>query len=1139
MSDYNIKLISNLLLGISNPNSNIITNSINQLQILYTKNFDIFLDSILNIIEKTTNSSEQENIRLRDISLVICRKVIEITDYEEWEKIEEKTKEKIKNKLLNLMKNEIYNRQNMKMFDIIIELFSKIFENEEIWPELLDTVLSIFNYDPQQGEQNSKQIIALLYLIKGGINFLYKKISYFLYKMVQYLKLLFNSTNLDIKAKLLSGELIYEMISLSNTLEINELKILINDILILFKDYYYKYQNDKRSENNIKSFLQILINIENVESNLLRIYFTEIFNITKQIISNNNIEDKKIKEMSFELIVSIIEDNPSLIEESENSYEIIYTLFEHMLIFSLDFDKNIENNTYDFILDINNDLEQYFIEEEINLVNILCERIFESLDSSFYHKAFKIFVANYFNISWKHKYIIIFIIISYNKNNNDINFFKQLFECISDLLISSNNKIKFASLFCFKNLIIKYKRNFLEIYSNEIFPLFTNLINNENTFECKYEILFCLKYILRFSNQDELIKFNESIITSLMNIFIEQNSPLVIRKLILINILEIYSKKDIININFLLNKIEINAFLLYFINLFNKMIDFNLYPKLIEVIILLNQHNEILLKNNTEIILSYLIKLFNLIEINEKNNEQILSIEELANTFKKIFPILIRNECNKELINNLITILISLINSEKNLYFSKLKEINREKDLIIYENDETDFNSGYNLEKMKLSSFLSMIFTVLDSVNSIIIKPFLNLIENEIKPLIEYPLDKNSKKIIVNIIIKIIYFSENKSEKSLNYINILLKLIDNETEQKNVKVYLEKLKEIIEFNDSGFLNKNELDYLFNKLYKYIYNIKIKSNQLIEKEKNRNNNIKKKEEINDTSDYINLLKKEIENYEDIQSEIIDIFGILLKTHKNKSNYIIDQIINTLIPFFINSNNVFDIKLSLNLCDDLILYLGQELLLENIWDSLFLTLKQFINYQDNYIIQISAYGIGIFAQNTKYNFDKYSKDIIESLYKSLCYSLKLKQTSNIDNEDLFLALDNIIAAIGKVIYYHYDNKIIKDNFNDLITNWIINLPIKYDETECLEQHEWLVNLFLNNKNLIPLNCYNHYFKTISEIYKTKYSNDKIDKNIEIIFINFVKKDEELLNILSNIYENSSIEIKKKLNILEKQN
>ena len=42
MSDYNIKLISNLLLGISNPNKDIITNSINQLQILYTKNLIYF-----------------------------------------------------------------------------------------------------------------------------------------------------------------------------------------------------------------------------------------------------------------------------------------------------------------------------------------------------------------------------------------------------------------------------------------------------------------------------------------------------------------------------------------------------------------------------------------------------------------------------------------------------------------------------------------------------------------------------------------------------------------------------------------------------------------------------------------------------------------------------------------------------------------------------------------------------------------------------------------------------------------------------------------------------------------------------------------------------------------------------------------
>ena len=284
---------------------------------------------------------------------------------------------------------------------------------------------------------------------------------------------------------------------------------------------------------------------------------------------------------------------------------------------------------------------------------------------------------------------------------------------------------------------------------------------------------------------------------------------------------------------------------------------------------------------------------------------------------------------------------------------------------------------------------------------------------------------------------------------------------------------------------------------------------------------------------------NLFNEDIENYEDIQNEIIDIFGILLKAHKNKCNYMKEQIIKNIIPNFINSKNIFDIKLALNLCDDLILHLGQEHFMENIWDYFYEILKQFIINEDDSIRQISAYGIGIFAQNTSNNFNKYSNGFIESLYKSLSYSLKLKKESGKDNEDLFMALDNVVAAIGKIIYYHYDDQIVKENLNDLITNWIMNLPLKWDESEWIDQHEWLVNLFINKKELIPINCYSHYFQSLAEIYKTKYTNNNIDKNIEYIFVNYVKNDEQLLNILSNIYENSSLDIKNKLNFLAKLN
>ena len=438
MSDNDIQLISNLLLGISNTNKEIQTNSINEIQEFYKTKYDVFLYCLLNIIEKTSKSIDNTQILLRNTSMVICRKIIEITEYEEWEKIDNNFKNKIKNKLLFLLNSEIFYSNNKKIFDIIIELFTKIFENEEIWPELLDLILSIFNYNPQEGYKNINPIIALLYIIKGGLNFLYKKISEFLFKLTNYLKLLFESSNVDINAKILAGELVYEIISISNSSELGMIKILIKDILIMLYNCYQEYKNNKSNEKNIKSILQILINIESIDSSLLEIYFKDIFDISKQIICLKNIDEQKIREMSFELIISCIEDIPSLIEESNNSYDIIFSIFDLMLYYSLDFDKNIEINSSDYLVDINNDFEEYFLEDEINFMISISGRLFESIENTFYQKAFKNFISNYFNKSWKHQYIILNILISYSEYNNDIYFIQQLFECFSELLNSSD-----------------------------------------------------------------------------------------------------------------------------------------------------------------------------------------------------------------------------------------------------------------------------------------------------------------------------------------------------------------------------------------------------------------------------------------------------------------------------------------------------------------------------------------------------------------------------------------------------------------------------------------------------------------------------------------------------------------------------
>ena len=380
---------------------------------------------------------------------------------------------------------------------------------------------------------------------------------------------------------------------------------------------------------------------------------------------------------------------------------------------------------------------------------------------------------------------------------------------------------------------------------------------------------------------------------------------------------------------------------------------------------------------------------------------------------------------------------------------------------------------------------------------------------------------------------------DQKKLKGISYIHILMNAIEKETSVLTVKNFLERLKEIIDSFNYEFLSKDEINNTFIKLSIYIDNIKIKRNEYIEKQRNLKEKSLKiknkkniKEEDNDYEYIKDLIKKEDENLEDIQVEITDVIGILLKTHKNQCDYLLQKIINNMIPQFLNSNKVFEIKIAIFLLDDLIEYIGQEKLGYNIWDNIYYLITKLVLNEDNSIRQAAAYGIGIFSLNTKTNFIKYSQGLIESLYKSLSINNTEK------NEDYLIAYDNIISAIGKIINYQFNNKIVQKNINQLIEKWIMNLPLKLDESEKIMQNELIVNLFISKRYLIPFNCYSHYFQTLAEIYISKFSNKQIDNQIEMIFINFVNKEDNLKAILAQIYENASYDIKNKLKILAKK-
>ena len=244
-----------------------------------------------------------------------------------------------------------------------------------------------------------------------------------------------------------------------------------------------------------------------------------------------------------------------------------------------------------------------------------------------------------------------------------------------------------------------------------------------------------------------------------------------------------------------------------------------------------------------------------MLEIIIKNNLQIVSINEFSQVFKKIFSILSNYKIDFKFIFELILILISLIKLEKNIYLESSKQSNNENNIFWneYPGNNNDYaQSEFYLEKGELSSLLSILLIMLNYVDNPNIDSLLNLIENEILILTDYSLDEKTKNIIAEILSKIINLSKNKEKKTPIYVNILISMIEKETEIKNVKKYFEKIKEIIEINDSEFFNKNQLNSFFDKLYNFLKIIKLKRNHLIEKE-----NIKEIKKVKEFKDQNNI------------------------------------------------------------------------------------------------------------------------------------------------------------------------------------------------------------------------------------------------------------------------------------------
>ena len=1127
MNKGDLVLLSEIINNYSSNIKNKRDDSAKKLNDLRKKNMGLLCLSLLEL--STQINFDEKN---KSTCLVLLRNIIEIDSKHYWGNINQKIKEKIKQKSLDILlnnNNDYFLKENNKIIFVIEQLVHTIEDFNEIWPELIDlTNILLKLFFPQ----DINKIYSIIKTIKFCISFLSNEIFLHLNTFNIFFKTIFdyNNPNISIKilqTKVISCEFYSELLSYSLNNNLDDISSSINfistNILKTFKECFNYLNNLKTidEENQIKdlifnllSHIEILIcpNIFEIDSE----FYKELIILLYSIINLSFDKYQNIIEKSFQRLLDIILKNVYVLESKENLIkEYLDKLFKYAYNnieinnqnnFCLVLD---EYNDYELVPKIDNelllflfDITSQIIQEDEKYINIIQE--LENI------------LTNHTDIKFKYISLLLLPQIIESINN-----FNEVEKYISICFNNINNQqfvIRYASFYSINYYISNFWSEFNMKYSLNFCKLIIKQIKQEQNIRIKCEIISVFNcFISHFD--DEIEDKNET------KQFLFNNTQEIFSFLLI----ELYNSKNndtskcliknelfkslIICCQLLCNEYkpffnDIISFLFEYLDfIYHNKIHTNLYINLLNAIICFGKYNQI------NFIIPKLDLIFNCIQY--ILNDISLFINQISNLnliFEDFIPIINKNkpEYISDIIKNIINALNKLLNE-------------------IQENDSNHSEEIYN--------FLTILNTSFEIIEGKCTN-YLNQIESSIEKIITKI--KNDSKInnaISNILCSIIQIiSKNSSNKFIknkgkNYMEIIFKQIENEYNSNTTISIIDNMNKIFEILVPN-LTQNELEQIFNGIIKLIEFFENKLDLFITKKKKTENEIKAEEEMsmsieldneeeeeeNDNKEMVEKLSEDIENLEQVNEGLSLIIENMMKYSSGKKlKNISDVIYNKVIPLLLNSNNNsgYNIKIAINLIDDILEYLDFNKFSPYIIEDLINKLIQYSNYNKPEVRQAANYGLGIFIKLSDikiYNIHS------EKILKALKLSCQNYPNNNSKDEKKYrskgLANDNAIASIGKAIEYKSMKNI------EYIVLWIENLPILFDETEMEEGHNILCDFIINNKYR-NINIDKKYLEKIIKILIDVYgdeikSNSNINEKIEAIF-----KINDFKDILKNLY------------------
>ena len=1067
---------------------------------------------------------------------IIIRKIFIVRDNEIssaiWVPFKPESKNLIKTNLVNALVKTTDKSIRKKICDAIVNVFTCLSENEEKWEDLLRLVVEGFKLELNQN--NLDNIMLSLNLLSAIYGIAYDDLKGGIATYTKCFQLYFKSDSLPLKAKTVKciSELLCSSLSKK---ESKQFRDFIFSVLETTLQCLNSGDND-----NLRVCLESLNDLSNCEPKILRKSFADIFILMGKIIEKKEIDDS-LREISFELLVALIEGTPKVIEKDN---EKLTTLVQALFKYAMEIDSTIDEDwkrpsTEIYISD------EFIPEEKLDEVCSLIKRLLEALETE---ELLQIISKNVMELlshsgeDWKFKYIAYITIAEIVEYAEDLSKIKSIIETILADVKNPNVKVQYACLYCIAEISDSHNPDFQNEYHQRVMPLILEVFKTSNVLRIQFECCDALDCFVEHLTDQDAAKYLQDSLDILFGIFTksEAECPSSLKQGIL-NVVtqfidassEEFKKYAEKCLKILLDCLDANL---------KENKDKNLLGLLLETISSIGPLCPELFK-------TYLI---NIVDTLTKIQMTLHSFKDnIANyiysTWEKIIPSLV--EGHKEKIPQVIESLITILNNPIEMsvqsttnkvniaeFFKDTDEKETKKEKVTINTSETEeFTTFIEILNLILENSPEAALKYIDSIyplcnrllkypnediQSQIANTYPHLIGGLVKAGDANALHATAKKYISEIVMQL------EKEKGFSLIVELL---------NSVREIIEKTKMFLVTPEINDLSQKIL-LVFNEVEKARISLlkqKEETEKELEEDKKKGNNKIYSDDEDDGSDeeVLDDIKDQIDELEEVQTSFSDFFGTLFDTHKQLTLEIVEKITKEYLPkYFDDKASNFEKKLGVLIVDDMAEFLGQALL-SNIWTDIAKILVRFTNSMDFDLRNSAAYGIGVFSKFTTQNFELYANDLLTALTAAMTFPSNVKKS---DKENMKFAKDNAISALGKIIQYHGK----EIDLNKWIEVWINGLPITEDHEEGKLMNAFLIEILEKSPNLV-LGADNknlgHICKIFAKGYNTEFCTDETNKKI-VEFVKGIKGNPAMMAIVEN-YTKSLKEGKKTKNkILE---